>query len=91
VHLQYLNPEDGLYYGLKDAVRVAVGDHPRRAGVAKLTERQKEAVLRYLYDPANAASIIEDCPEFLHEEEEFSGLRVAVENFIEHLKEGVGR
>jgi hypothetical protein len=91
VRLQYLNPEDGLYYGLKDAVRVAVGDRPRRAGVAKLTERQKEAILRYLYDPENAASIVEDCPEFPDEEGRFSGLRAAVENFIEHLREGVGR
>jgi hypothetical protein len=91
VRLIYRNPADGLYYGLKDAVRVALGDRPRREGVPKLTERQKDAVLRYLYDPENAASIVGDCQEFLHEEEEFSGLRRAVEHFIETLRANVGR
>ena len=91
VRLQYLNPEDGLYYGLKDAVRVVTGERPRRAGIPKLTERQKNAALRYLYDPENAASIVEDCPEFQDDEETFPGYRRAIEHFIENLREGVRR
>lgn len=87
VRLHYKNPADGLYYGLKDAVRVSLGERPRRGGVAKLTERQKEAALRYLYDPGNAPSIVEDCPEFPVED----GYRRAVEHFVEGMRGGVGQ
>jgi hypothetical protein len=81
----------GLYYGLKDAVRVAVGDQPRRAGIPKLSSFQTNAILRYLYDPENASSIVEDCREFPDDEESFSGYRRAVEVFIENLREKVDR
>lgn len=38
LRLQYQNPEDRLYYGLKDAVRKLIGKQPRRPGVPKDTE-----------------------------------------------------
>jgi hypothetical protein len=91
VRLRYRSPDDGLYYGLKDAVSVATGRRPRREGLPKLTERQRDAILRYLYDSENASSIIEDCPEFSDDEGSFSGMRRAVEHFIEKMRKGVGR